>query len=204
MNIEEKKAYRFKFLNKLYELTDGDSSYIVDMWEVGNELNFDRNLTSNIVDYLIGEYLIESRALGGGIAITHEGIVEIEDLQNNPDSSSEHFPAINMIHIENMTNSAIQQGVSNSSQSIVFSEEKKNDLKTVIKELESIKEKLIFNHEIIEEFEAELSTLKSQEKSPKPKKIIISESLRTIRNLIEGIAGNMITPSVVDLINSLI
>lgn len=204
MKIEEKKASRFKFLNKLYEVTNGDSSYIVDMWEVGNELNFDRNLTSNIVDYLIGEYLIESRALGGGIAITHEGIVEIEDLQNNPDSSSEHFPAINMIHIENMTNSAIQQGVSNSSQSIVFSEEKKNDLKTVIKELELIKEKLIFNHEIIEEFEAELSTLKSQEKSPKPKKIIISESLRTIRNLIEGIAGNMITPSVSELINALI
>lgn len=204
MNIEEKKASRFKFLNKLYEITNGDSSYMVNMWELGNELKFNKAMTSNIVDYLIGEYLIESKALGGGIAITHQGIIEIEDLHNNPDFSSVHFPAINMIHIENMTNSAIQQGVSNSNQSIAFNESKKNDLKTVIKELQLIKEKLISNNEIITEFEAELSTLNSQEKSPRPKKVIISESLRTIRNLIEGVAGNMIAPSVIELINSLI
>jgi hypothetical protein len=83
---------------------------MVNMWELGEELGFDRSLTSNIVDYLTGEYLIEPRALGGGIIITHNGIVKIEELHNNPEKSTEHFSSINVIHIENMSNSAIQQG----------------------------------------------------------------------------------------------
>lgn len=204
MDIKQKKEARYNFLNKLYEITNGDSAYMVNMWELGKELNFNRVLTSNIVDYLIDEYLIESRALGGGIAITHDGIVEIEKLHNNPDSASEHFPAINMIHIENMTNSAIQQGASNSNQSIIFSENNKRDLITVIEELSKIKDKLFSDKDQTDELEAELNTLQSQVESPKPKKIIISESLKTIRNLIEGVAGNMIAPSVIELINGLI
>ncbi|MEI8048386.1 MAG: hypothetical protein WCI92_13460 [Bacteroidota bacterium] len=204
MDIQQKKKARFNFLNRLYEITNGDSSYMESMWTLGKELNFERSLTSNIVDYLIEEKLIESRALGGVISITHEGIVEIEELHTNPDSSSEHFPAIHMIHIENMTNSAIQQGVSNSNQTIVFNGSNKNDLVTIIRELEAIKDRMFTNSEKKEEFEAELSTLKSQIKSPIPKQIIITESLKTIRNLIEGIAGNILAPSVLQLIRSLI
>ncbi len=204
MDIKQKKEARFNFLNKLYEITNGDSSYMMNMWELGNELCLDRELTSNIVDYLIGESLIEERALGGGISITHEGIVEIEELHDNPDVSSEHFPAINMIHIENMTNSAIQQGVSNTTQSVVFTDNNKNDLKILIEELSKIKDRLFSDINQTEEFNAELNTLQSQVQSPKPKKLIISESLKTIRNLIEGVAGNMIAPTIIELINRLI
>ena len=81
MDIAQKKKNRYEFLNKLYDVTDGDSSLIVDMWELGKEINIERRDISNIVDYLKGEYLIEPMTLGGGISITHEGILEIEELK---------------------------------------------------------------------------------------------------------------------------
>ncbi|WP_066630924.1 hypothetical protein [Labilibacter marinus] len=204
MNISEKKIIRYEFLNKLYEITDGDSSLIVNMWELGKEINIERKDISNIVDYLKGEYLIEPMTLGGGISITHEGILEIEELHNSPDVPTIHFPAINVIHVENMNNSAIQQGNANSNQNILFEQAKSDDLQKVILEIERIKNNLNLENEDAEELESELATIKSQSKSPKPKKIIIAESLKTIRNLVEGVAGNAIAPTLIEMINGLI
>ena len=204
MDIAQKKKSRYEFLNKLYEVTDGDSSLIVDMWELGKEINIERKDISNIVDYLKEEYLIKPMTLGGGISITHEGILEIEELHNSPDVPTVHFPAINVINVENMNNSAIQQGNTNSTQNILFEQTKSDDLQKLILEIERIKNDLNLRKEDIVELEAELATIKSQSKSPKPKKIIITESLKTIRNLIEGVAGNAITPIIIGMINRLI
>ncbi|WP_461631356.1 hypothetical protein [Labilibaculum euxinus] len=204
MNISEKKKLRYDFLNKLYKVTDGDSSLIVNMWELGKEINIERKDISNIVDYLKGEYLIEPKTLGGGISITHEGILEIEELHNSPDVPTDHFPAINVIHVENMNNSAIQQGNTNSTQNILFEQAKFDDLQKLILEIDRIKNDLNLEKEDAEELESELATIKSQSKSPKPKKIIITESLKTIRNLIEGVVGNAIAPTIIEMINGLI
>lgn len=204
MDILEKRKARFEFLNKLYEITNGDSSYMVNMWELGKELGIERNAISSIVDYLTSEYLIESRALGGGIAITHSGIVEIEELHNNPNESTEHFPSINVIHIDNMNNSAIQQGTINSSQNAIFNLNSINDLQTIIDNIENVKNELALSKDSYSELISEIQTLKSQIKSPKPKNVIITESLKTIRNIIEGVVGNAIAPNIISLINGLI
>lgn len=204
MDILEKRKARFEFLNKLYEITNGDSSYMVNMWELGEELGFERSVISNIVDYLTSEYLIEPRALGGGIAITHSGIIEIEELHNNPNESTEHFPSINIIHIENMNNSAIQQGTINSNQNAIFKFEKINDLQIIIDKIENAKNELALSKDSYNELESEIQTLKSQIISPKPKNVIITESLKTIRNIIEGVIGNAIAPNIINLISGLI
>ncbi len=106
--IKEKKKNRFQFLEKLYEVTDGSESCIINMWKLGNELNFERETTSNVVEYLQGENLIKPMTLGGGIAITRYGRLEIEEAIENPDKSTEHSMPSNVINIENMNNSAIQ------------------------------------------------------------------------------------------------
>ena len=204
MNISEKKKIRYEFLNKIYEVTDGDSTLIVNMWDIGKELNVERKDISNVVDYLRGEYLIKPMTIGGGISITHDGILEIEELHNSPDVPTVHFPAINVIHVENMNNSAIQQGNTNSAQNILFEQAKSDDLQKLILEIERIKKDLNLEKEDADELESELATIKSQSISPKPKKIIITESLRTIRNIVEGIAGNAIAPTIIEMINGLI
>jgi hypothetical protein len=204
MSLEDKKKERFLFLQKVYDLTDGGSSSIVDMWELGKELGFDRIKTKNVVHYLTEEYLIEPKLLGGGIAITHSGVIEIEDLYSNPDSSTRHFSPMNLIHIENMNHSSIQQGTYFSAQTISFDIENKEDLKKIINEIEHIKEQLNLDRLVFDELTSEIDTLKSQLKSPKPKNIIVTESLKTIRSLFEGVAGNAATPIIIEMINNLI
>lgn len=204
MSIDDKKKERFLFLQKMYDTTDGNSGYIVDMWEVGSELGFDREKTRNLVEYLRDESLLESKTLGGGISITHDGIIEIEYSLTNPDSPTDHFLPINVIHIENMNNSAIQQGSNYSTQNINFNVDKSEDLKKIINELEDIKEQLTLDRLVFEELVSEIDTLKSQIKSPKPKNIIVTESLKTIRGILEGVAGNAATPMILTMIDNMI
>ena len=59
MNLEETKAARFKFLNALYEESGGNELVWPNMFELGQTLGFDRNLTQLIAQYLKGEHLIE-------------------------------------------------------------------------------------------------------------------------------------------------
>ncbi len=77
-SLDELEKKRFEFLRKLHELSDRNENKIVSMWEIGDQLGFDRNLTISIAQYLKGEGLLEFRALGGIISITHYGNKEVE------------------------------------------------------------------------------------------------------------------------------
>jgi hypothetical protein len=80
---DELEKKRSDFLKRLYELSDGAETKFINMWEIGDQLGFDRDLTISIAQYLKGEGLIEFRALGGIISITHYGIKEAERSSNN-------------------------------------------------------------------------------------------------------------------------
>jgi hypothetical protein len=56
----------------------------VDMWEVGNELGWDRETTETTYDYLQGEGLLKAMTLGGGATITHDGPKEVEKAEEHP------------------------------------------------------------------------------------------------------------------------
>ena len=79
INIEELKKKRFQFIHQLYEITDGNEYKHVLMWDIGEKLGFSRGETENIGGYLKGEDLIRYVETGPKIAITHDGIVEVED-----------------------------------------------------------------------------------------------------------------------------
>src|SRR3989344_5165042 len=115
-SIEKLKAKRFQFLKKLWELSEGDEYKSFNMFEIGNELGFDHELTSSIYQYLRGEGLLKAFTLGGNIVITHAGIVEMEESLSKPDQPTEHFPAVNIINIGHMEHSNIIQGSSSVNQ----------------------------------------------------------------------------------------
>lgn len=77
--IKEKKINRFRFLKRLYELTNGSPNESANMFEVGNQLGFEQKETENITDYLVGEGFVEYQALGGKIGLRHSGTVEVEE-----------------------------------------------------------------------------------------------------------------------------
>lgn len=70
---------RLEFLKKVYDETDGDENKFVNMFDIGEELGFDRELSIKIYQYLKGEGLLKPFTLGGGIGITHAGIVKVEE-----------------------------------------------------------------------------------------------------------------------------
>lgn len=198
--IEQKKKQRFEFLEKLYKETNGSESYMVNMWELGQELKYDRETTSNIVEYLQGEDLLVPRALGGGIAITHYGIKEIEEAYEYPNEPTEHFMPINVINIENMNNSSIQQGTTHSTQNNHFDNKELSDLKQIISELQNVISELE-ESDLKEELIAENETLISQSKSPKPKKSIVKETLKSIKEVSKAITIKTITTQMNQLID---
>jgi len=108
--LTKKKAQRFEYLKALYDATDGDSSAFVDMDAVADGIGFDRLTAVAVMQYLDQEGLAEFRYMGGGIGITHRGVVEVERALSKPEQATQYFPPFNVIHVENMIGSQIQQG----------------------------------------------------------------------------------------------
>tara|TARA_R110000850_G_scaffold63264_3_gene143134 strand:- start:406 stop:993 length:588 start_codon:yes stop_codon:yes gene_type:complete len=189
-------------LKKLYEESKGSESYILKMWDIGHSLGFDKSSISDIVQYLRGEQLVESRTLGGGISITHYGIQEIEESLENPNDPTEHFLPFNIINIGTMNNSSIQQGNVGSTQNNYFPTENLGDLKVLISRIEELTS-LIQDKDLLSEIESENNTLKLQVNSPKPKSGIIRESLKSLKNIFTKVVTDSTTTGLVELINSL-
>jgi len=204
MDINQKKKNRFLFLQLLYNASNGDSGSMFDMWEVGGELRFDEEEIRKIVDYLIDEGLLEARALGGVIGLTHWGIKEVEQALENPDKPTEHFLPINIITIGTMTNSTLQQGTNSSTINFHFDNGKINELDIIINSLKDIQNTLNISVDLHQELISEIQTLESQKQSPRPKSVIITESLKTIRTILENVAGNAMTPVIVEQITKML
>lgn len=204
MSLEQKKKNRFLFLNYLYTESNGNTNLIFIMWEVGKELNLDRSETGQVVDFLIGENLVKSQTLGGGISLTHWGVKEVEEAIENPTKPTEHFLPFNIINIGTMNNSSLQQGTTNSNTSFVYNEQTSVDLNEIINSLNQIKDSLQLSNDLQNELISELQTIEIQRKSAKPKNIIINESLKTIRTILESVGGNALTPLIIDQISKII
>lgn len=190
--ITELKKKRFLFLKTIYTESKGNELTSFNMFEVGKHLGFEISETKNIAHYLNGEGLIKFFAMGGEIVITHPGIVEVEKVLSKPDESTKYFPPLNIININHMENSQIQQGNVHSSQVINLSLENKNNIKDFLEILKQRNSELNLSTNDGKELKAEISTIESQLDSSKPKKNIIKESLSTIRNILEGAVGSVL------------
>lgn len=181
-DIEQKKANRFLYLRKIYKETDTNTSVIINSLVVGEELfNYDKYETNKIVKYLVDKGLLENHGIGR-VRITHEGIEEIEEAISNINSPTKYFSdgnIINNIINGDISNSLIQQNTTESAQ-IVNSDVDVNEINKILKECEKINDCLI-----LDELKSDIETLKSQINSPKPKKNIITESLKSIKNIIK-------------------
>jgi hypothetical protein len=90
--LGEKKKNRWLMLKKFYEIANGQPNQIINMWEVGEKLGWDRETTNATYDYLQGERLLKAMTLGGGATITHEGVKEVEKAEAYPEKPTLHFP----------------------------------------------------------------------------------------------------------------
>ncbi len=200
MDLDQRKKNRFIFLEKMYNEADGSDEPVFAMEQIGEHLSLNFAETNRIVNYLINENLIEPYGFGGTIKLTHQGIKEVEQALENPDKPTQHFLPINIVNIGTMTNSTLQQATHNSTINYYFNDEKIKELNNIIESIKNIQDTLNISIELHKELISEIETLEIQKTSPKPKIVIINESLKTIRNLLENVVGNAITPTIIGYI----
>jgi hypothetical protein len=92
--LDERKKNRWLMLRKFYELAHGHADdEIIDIWQVGEELGWDRETTETTYDYLQGEGLLKAMTLGGGATITYKGVQQIKKAEEQPQEPTLYFPA---------------------------------------------------------------------------------------------------------------
>lgn len=194
MELEEKKRKRFEFLRIVYELSNADSVDI-STEQVTRKIGIDYDgvEASQIARYLKNEGLLDYISFTT-IHITHKGIKVVEEALAKPNEPTEFFPpAINFIKVNQMHNSQILQGSTGSNQTFNLTEQNLDSLEKFIQLFEQKFSELPFNSEDDKnEANAEIQTIKTQLDSPRPKEVVIQESRKTLRNVLEGMTGSIL------------
>jgi hypothetical protein len=204
--LTKKKTDRFRFLNRLYERTEGNYHALEDMFEVGNDVGLTRDDADGVMQYLSGEGLASYRTLGGGVAITHSGLLEVERALSEPKIPTQYFPpVVNILNVQSMVGSQIQQGSHGSTQTQTqsISQSELAAIQAITTALQSGLDSLALGANARAEATAEIQTLNAQIQSSKPKASIIRESLKTLRSLVEGVASNAVADKILPLFGPL-
>ena len=201
--IDEIKKQRFLFLHQLWNLIAGDHSKRVLVRQVSESLNLKEDESRVIIQYLVGENLLEITSHGfnvpsysdASLYIKHKGVVEVEQALSKPESPTPHFPAsvVNNINIETMTNSNISQASSDVNQTVTISPETKKELTVLVNTLKEFLTKEELRQEQKDEMISDISTIESQINSPKPKSAIITASLSSAKSILESVSTIAIT-----------
>ena len=199
--LEELRARRFAFLKALYDAAEGSTRAMVPMDDIGAQLGFDRRECDRIVDYLRGEDLLAVVAFGPTLEITHWGVQEVEEALGAPNQPTVHFPPIvvtqNYVQVATMSHSQIQQGTVGSAQ--VQQSLDVEALRQLVFDLREIAPALDLTAEERAEYDSDLETVTAQLASPRPKVLILRESLHSARAILEGAAGAGVAAAASDL-----
>jgi len=192
--VSEQKLRRFRFLKYLYERTGGSETEIVPDAEAMRGSGLSKDDFGLVCDYLLKEGLIEGTL--DAVCLTHAGVVEVEAALSQPDRPTEHFP-VNIIHIEQMSHSQIQQGTVDSEQSGTFTSLDLAEVAEFVAGLKTILPQLRLTGHDEGIAQSDIATIETQLSSPRPNVGIIKESLRSIRNIAEGALGSMTASAIV-------
>lgn len=204
-DLEEEKANRFRFVKLLYEKSGGDELRWSNMWDLGTELGLDKETTQRITHYLHGEHLLEFKALGGLIGLTHYGIKEMEQALSQPDHATAHFPAaVNVIQIMgNVVGSQIQQGTQESQQ-VQINQDTRRDLAEFLTKLEKSLTEIKVEADTLRNLEADIQTIKAQLSAAQPKRSIVRQALSSIQSVLVGAGATLVAAEAAKLLAHLI
>ncbi|CAM2161448.1 AbiTii domain-containing protein [Paraburkholderia sacchari] len=110
----------------------------------------------------------------------------------------------NQTVIHGMSNSQVQQGASQSSQTFVQQQAvDATAIASFITELRKQLDTLGLSEDARQEIEADIATVEVQGRSPKPRVLIIKEALKSIRSILENAAGGALAGAVPSLLAEL-
>ena len=132
--------------------------------------------------------LEEDGILGEGMSFSENEKTQVEKLSYN----------VNNFYGE-VTGSQIQQSSVDSSQTQKMQAIDKNNINEFISRLKEEFKRIELGDDLFQEIVAEISTVEAQIVSPRPKKGIIKESLRSIKHILEGASGGAIAQLLIQL-----
>jgi hypothetical protein len=199
--LEERTPQRLCILKYLYSTTQGSESKQLPDAQVIQDLGLSSDDFKSLRAYLFHEGLVQGtmRTIG----LTHAGVVEVEAALTQPDKPTEHFP-VNIIHIEQMSHSQIQQGAISSTQSGTFMPLDLAAVAEFVRGLEDLLPQLGLTGDDDAVARSDIATIETQLSSPRPKVEFIKESLRSIKNIAEGAAGSVAASGIVVAVTKLL
>ena len=166
MSLYEIDEIGRQFLLQLYRQTSGDSTVQASMYDLGEELGLDRDASSRVAEQLIALQLVEIVTLAGGIAISADGLKEVQTSFGAQTVSAE---TVAQLGSERALNQTRVRAVTH-----------------VMDQLKAQAGNLGLDFDKLAELMADLKTIDAQLDSPCPKTDIIRECLRSIKESLEG------------------
>jgi hypothetical protein len=195
-SIDERRAVRLRVMNAIYEASGASEHTLVSGAQLMEDLGLSDEDLADACKYLEGEHLIKPR---GGmwehltpfrLNITHWGIKEMEQSHQAPGEPTQHFPPLSVVYVNgNVIGSAIQSGSPGAHQEVTFGDLDLSAVSKFLSEYDARSADLGIPSPQAEELAADMDTVRSQLKSPRPKKSVITESLRSARSILEIAAG---------------
>jgi hypothetical protein len=102
-------------------------------------------------------------------------------------------PIMNSITVGNMTNSALVQGSPGAQQTMDVTLNIQS-AGSALADFESAVSTVALPPKAMEELRGDIQTIRSQLQKPSPSHLIIQEAGKSLRNVVEGVAGGMLTP----------
>jgi hypothetical protein len=187
--IQERQDIRDAVLAHAYQASGGDPNEHVDYREVASKLFLMEQEVTSAITYLADRGLAKWQT-NVWFGITAQGVDAVESLGQVADAA----PAVaNVVQVTgDIHGFALQQASPGASLQQVVQVMGSDDIEAV-KLLTDAYRQLMENTdaeaELVAEAEAELKTLDAQVGSPKPKRAVVTESLRTLRSLVENFAA---------------
>jgi len=202
--ILQRQRERFKVLKKIYDESGGNPGPFVEWRGMGKEFGLDDQKLLDIIRYLKEEGLVDP-VTSNHVIITNLGVNEVESILTKPDKPTEHF-APNIIFVGEMKNSAIQQGTINSKQSVtIIQQSELPQINEVVKKIENALTQIEIERDVKNNLESDIDTIKAQTKSSKPKRNIVLESFKSIKNILVTIPAIISSnPELIEAIKEII
>lgn len=90
----QKKTHRLQILQFIYDETDGQTGLYCPTHDLVSDLGklgITQPDAYNAIEYMIAEGLLD-RVSQDSVGISHAGIQEVEQVHDNPDTDTQHFP----------------------------------------------------------------------------------------------------------------
>jgi hypothetical protein len=195
-DVDAKRRIRGALVHKLYDVANGSTDTAFELHDLGDEIGITRPEAEDAGRYLEQEGLIQfvaEHGLAGMIAVTHRGVVEVEEGRQNPSKPTEHFVAAQYVMNINapLTNSPIAQAAGDVHQQVSYTDIDFARLETIVHSVRDAIAGVQMDESERVMIQQNLDIVESNGKrSDAVGRRVVMQALRSTRSIMEGMVAS--------------